>query len=234
MSLVKVIINSRYLLWLLLALPAYEYLLHFFSPGGFDPVFLRDMGLDQLANILQTTGYYPEMIKDTGLWGVQLLIFTLCITPLSLLIRYWNWGKVVGLWLIVRRKYFGLAGAGYGLIHTLLYMSYTWDLKLIWLEALQWSFGTGWIAIFLLAGISATSNQFSVARMGKWWKQVQRLSYIAIILVLLHWALLDFFLEDVLWWAIPLALVKLVHVGLRFWQKKQRKDAIPKPEPVAT
>jgi len=219
MNFVKQLINSKYLLWFLLALPAYEYTLHFISPGGYDPVFLKEIGLVALANLLQTNGYIPEMIKSSGLWGVQLLIFTLCITPASLILRNWNWGKVAGLWLVTRRKYFGLAGAGYGLLHTLLYASYTWDIKLIWLEALQWSFGTGWIAMIILFVISCTSNQFSIARMGTWWKFVQRFSYPAIVLVLLHWALLDFFLEDALWWVVLLALIKLIHIILRYWRR---------------
>jgi len=212
MSVLLKIINSKYLLWLLLAVPSFQYIADFIQPGR----------------------YYPEMVKDTGLWGVQLLVFTLFITPISLILRYWNWGKVVGRWLVIRRKYFGLAGAGYGLIHTLLYVRYVWDIELIWLEALSWAFGLGWIAMILLFGISLTSNQFSIARMGKWWKFVQRISYLAIIGVLIHWALLDFFLDDVLVWAIPLALAKLVHMALRFWQKKQRKRTVRQAEPVAT
>jgi len=223
MSLLKSAINSKYLLWFLLALPAYEYLIFFISPGGFELPFLRNMGLTSIAELIESSGYYPALLKYSGLWGVQLLIFTLCITPASLILRNWNWGKVVGLWLVTRRKYFGLAGAGYALIHTLLYASYTWDIELIWLEALDWVFGSGWIAIILLVGIAATSNQFSISRLGTWWKPIQRISYVAIILVLWHWLLLDFFIEDVLWWAIPLAIVKLIHVGLRFWQRAKSK-----------
>lgn len=47
----------------------------------------------------------------------------------------------------------------------------------------------GFFALFLLSFLFLTSNNFSVRRLGKWWKRLHRLIYIVLLLVLLHTAL---------------------------------------------
>ena len=197
MTLIKNIIQSRYFLWALLSIPALEYIHELLCPSR----------------------HYPEMMEDSGVLSIQILVFTLCITPLTLILKYAEWGKVIARWLLKTRRYFGIAGFAYAAIHTILYIRQTFDLELIWLEALDWPLGTGWICVLILLPLALTSNQKSINAMGKAWKQTQRLSYIAIIAGFVHWLLLDFFIDNAMMWIVPLVIAKLVHLGFRLYSR---------------
>ncbi len=197
MNLVNKLLSSKYIVWILLSIPALEYIHELFYP----------------------TRHYPEMMQYSGELSIQFLVFTLCITPLTLILRYADWGKTVSRWLLKNRRYFGVAGFGYAVIHTVLYVRQTFDLELIWLEAWEWPLGTGWICLLILLPLAMTSNQWSINKMGRAWKRMQRLSYIAIIAGFAHWLLLDFFIDNAMIWIIPLVIAKLVHLGFRVYSK---------------
>lgn len=189
--------KSRYLVWLVLFLPALEYIHELFYP----------------------TRHYPEMMQNSGELSIQILVFTLCITPITLVLRNVEWGKTVSWWLLKNRRYFGLAAFGYALVHTVLYIRQTFDVQLIWLEAFDWPLGTGWISFLILLLLAVTSNHFSIHKMGKAWKWTQRFSYIAAIAGFAHWLLLDFFIDNAMVWIVPLIMAKLVHLGFRLYSR---------------
>ena len=185
---------SKYVLWIMLAIPAWPY----------------------LSELLMPDRYYPEMMQRSGLLSIQLLALTLSVSPISLLLRFWSPLKPVALWLLRNRRYFGLASAAYALIHTLLYLrQIAFDWELAWLEGLEWPFATGWISLFLLAAISVISNDYFVRKLASHWKNLQRFSYIAVIAGFIHWLMLDFFIRDAMQWIIPLAILKCVQITFR-------------------
>jgi sulfoxide reductase heme-binding subunit YedZ len=47
----------------------------------------------------------------------------------------------------------------------------------------------GFFALVLLSFLFITSNNFSVKKLGKWWKRIHRLIYVILLLVLIHTAL---------------------------------------------
>jgi len=193
MELAGNIIRSRFTLWFLLAIPAWQYIHELVWPGR----------------------HYPEIMQYSGELSVQLLVFTLCITPITLILRYSALGKAVARWLLRHRRYFGIAGFGYAVIHTVLYIRQTFDPDLILIEALDWPLGTGWLSLIILAPIALTSNAWSIQKMGRTWKFMQRLSYVAIIAAFAHWLLLDFFIDNAMILIIPLICLKLIHLGFR-------------------
>ena len=199
MSPIKTLLNSSYLLWFVLSIPAWEYVHELFYPSR----------------------HYPEMMEDSGELSIQILVFTLCVTPLTLVLKNFTAGKGIARWLLKSRRYFGIAGFGYALIHTILYIRQTFDLELIWLEALDWPLGTGWISMLILLPLALTSNKWSIQKMGTTWKWMQRLSYVAIIAGFAHWLLLDFFIDNPMVWIVPLICAKLVHLGYRVWQRQK-------------
>ncbi|MGI9353377.1 MAG: ferric reductase-like transmembrane domain-containing protein [Rhizobiaceae bacterium] len=187
--------SSKFLLWALLAFPAWPF----------------------VSEIVTPDRYYPEMMQRSGLWSIQLLVFTLAITPVSKVLRPWSSSRPFGLWLLRNRRYFGLASAFYALIHTLLYLrqvSYDW--KLVWLEGLEWPFATGWISLLMLVIVASVSNDTAIKKLGKHWKNLQRLSYLAVGLGFLHWILLDFFIHDPIQWIIPLLVLKCLQFTFRY------------------
>lgn len=190
------LVYSRYLIWLLLSIPAIPFIDEFLFPSR----------------------YYPEMMQRSGVLSVQLLVFSLSITPVTLLLKPFAWGKSIARWLLAKRKYFGLAAAAYAAIHTLFYLRFiSWDLELAWLEALDWPFGTGWIAMIAFVILAIFSNSWGVRILGKAWKPVQRGSYVIAIASLAHWLLLDFFLDDVIIWMLLLGAAKSLHIALRVY-----------------
>lgn len=191
------LIQSRYLLWLILSIPALPF-------------------IDEFIN---QSRYYPEVMQRTGLISVQLLVLTLSITPITLLLKPFAIGRAVSRWLLAKRKYFGLFSALYALIHTLLYLrEIEWDWYLAWLEGLDWPFATGWIAFLLFCAVALISNKTGIKLLGQGWKPIQRLTYPIAILVFVHWLLLDPFVGDPLIWIVPLVVLKLIHTGFRINQ----------------
>lgn len=51
---------------------------------------------------------------------------------------------------------------------------------------------TGWIAMFIFVALAVTSNNASVRALGKRWKSLHKLVYVAAILTFLHWILTAF------------------------------------------
>jgi len=199
MQVLNKVLNSRYLIWLLLSLPAFEY----------------------IYELLYPSRHYPEIMENSGELSMQILVFTLCITPAALVLKNFTFSKSTARWLLKSRRYFGIAGFGYAGIHTVLYVRQTFDIELIWLEAWDWPLGTGWISFIILLPLALTSNKWSIQKMGKYWKMMQRLSYIAVIAGFAHWLLLDFFIDNALVLIVPLVCAKLFHLSYRVWQRQK-------------
>jgi sulfoxide reductase heme-binding subunit YedZ len=49
---------------------------------------------------------------------------------------------------------------------------------------------TGWVAFLIFVPLAITSLDYFVRVMGTWWKWLQRWTYVAAVLTLLHWAAL--------------------------------------------
>jgi len=56
----------------------------------------------------------------------------------------------------------------------------------------------GFLAWWLLLPLWLTSNDLAVKKLGKWWKRIHRLTYVAIFLIMAHVALVDHWLYAVI------------------------------------
>ncbi|NKB50654.1 MAG: iron reductase [Rhizobiaceae bacterium] len=162
-----------------------------------------------LADFVGQNRYYAEIMYESGLLATQLMILALAITPAMRLCR--NWPVVLKplRWMQKRRRYIGVAAFGYGLLHTIFYIRQIGSAELIFLELEEISLATGWIAFIVLLALAATSNDFSVRSLGRWWKKVQMAAYFAALLTLLHWWFIGQFLDQMLVWFVPLALLQV-------------------------
>ncbi len=160
------LVNSRYLLWIVLALPA---------------AFM-------LAGYWRETLFYGEVIHESGEMGARLLILTMAVTPLCLMFPRATWPR----WLLQRRRYLGVAAFGYALLHAVVYLARKTDLASILDEAREIGMWTGWIAALGMLVLAATSNDWSVRVMRKAWKSLHRSVYAIALLTFLHWALSAF------------------------------------------
>lgn len=159
------LIDNRYLVWALMAIPAIQLLWPYVSVGYYAGPFL----------------------VDSGNWAVRFLMVTLAITPLSLLFKGQGWVK----WLLRRRRWFGVASFAYGALHVGFYVwDAQYDIAAMLFVAPRIYAWPGWVGILVLIPLAMTSNNFSQKLLAASWKPLQRLSYAAGFLIAAHWVLL--------------------------------------------
>ncbi|WP_299024225.1 ferric reductase-like transmembrane domain-containing protein [uncultured Thermanaerothrix sp.] len=123
-------------------------------------------------------------IQRSGDAAILLLLASLTCTPLA-----WVRGLA---WVVRWRRPLGLYAFAYALVHVALYVGVDYELNWAWLGAefrekpYLW-FGAG--AFLILSGLAVTSLQGIQRRLGRRWKALHRLVYVAALLVLVHLAL---------------------------------------------
>ena len=119
--------------------------------------------------------------RRLGEWGLQLLLVTLCMTPLR---------DITGQpWPIKIRRLLGLFAFFYVVLHfvTYLWLDQFFDWSEIGLDILKRPFITvGMLAVVGLIPLAVTSNRFSQRRLGRHWKRLHQLVYPITILAVVH------------------------------------------------
>ncbi len=129
--------------------------------------------------------FYGEYLHATGDWATKLLILAMALTPLRRMFP--RLGLVA--WLLRHRRYIGVAVFGYASAHLLAYLVKLADFERILGEALEPGMLAGWVALILFLPLALTSNDLSVARLGRQWKRLHRLIYLGALVSILHWIL---------------------------------------------
>lgn len=139
-----------------------------------------------LAPVVAGEAPWRAALAPTGQAGAILLAAALSIGPLARLL-----GPPWGAALVRQRRAIGLAAFSYALFHLVFFALSIGRLDYI-LQGLAWaSMWTGWSAMLVLAVMAATSNDLSMRRLGRNWKRLQRLVYVATGLSLAHWLMLS-------------------------------------------
>lgn len=125
-------------------------------------------------------------IGEAGQWSVRLLILTMSVTPLIMLFKGWEFTR----FLRKSRRYFGVASAAYAALHVIAYVMGEGTLAKVLAQATELEYLAGWAAFAIFLPLAATSSDWAVRKLGTRWKPLQRWTYGAALLVLLHWALL--------------------------------------------
>jgi len=187
-------------------------------------VALVPLGRLLLAAISGDFGPDPvEFVQRwTGIWTLNLLLLTLCVSPLRA-ITQWHW-------ILRLRRMLGLFTFFYALLHFLSFIGFdhAFDANDIARDILKRPFVTvGFAAFLLMIPLAATSNQFSIRRLGgRRWQELHRSIYLIGILGCLHYFWLSK-LAAMIW---PLAY-SVILVGLLGWRIRERKrKAIPVPK----
>ncbi len=197
--LIKTTLNSRYFLWIILALP-FVWLVNAYRMGGL---------------------FYGEVIHVSGEFSARLLILTLAVTPLRLMFGNARWP----IWLLHRRRYFGVASFLYALLHTMVYLQKKAGLALVLQEGENFDMWSGWLAFCIFLVLAITSNDASVRRLQRTWKKLHRWVYLAALLSFTHWIIIAFdFVPGLIHFLILLSLETY-----RLWKRRQLKRL-----PVAT
>ncbi|HET9428430.1 MAG TPA: ferric reductase-like transmembrane domain-containing protein [Allosphingosinicella sp.] len=124
-----------------------------------------------------------ELVAPSGEWAARLIIFALMLTPLAMLLP-----RVRPiLWLVARRRAFGVAAFGYALLHLGFYIAEMETVRNMLAELDATGIWTGWAAFALMLPLAITSNDYSMRALRRGWKKLQRLAYPVAILTLVHW-----------------------------------------------
>lgn len=117
------------------------------------------------------------LFEQSGRWAIRFLLFSLAMTPVH---RVLGWRGAIKL-----RKLAGLWAFGFGVLHVTTYLIH--NPERISLEMLQSNYVILGIAgLSILTVLAITSNQWAMLWLGKNWKRLHRLVYIAGILLALH------------------------------------------------
>lgn len=186
-------LNSKYLLWVILALPFLGLINS-----------LRDIDMN-----------YGDVLHLSGELSARLLLVTLAITPLRLVFADASWPN----WLLRHRRYFGIAAFMYAALHTAVYLDRKVGSGLVLQEAVEFSMWTGWLAMVILVPLALTSNDASVRWLKRKWKKLHRWIYPAALLTFVHWVFAAFSFVPGL---IHLGIL-LVLETYRIWKRRQGK-----------
>lgn len=185
-------LNSPYVFWLLLCLPALPMLAEL---GGDDPKV------------------YHHLLHPTGEFSARFMIVALAVTPLVLMFPGWRGPR----WLMKRRRYLGVAAFGYAALHTVFYLIDKGSFGTVLAEAARAGIWTGWLAFLIFVPLAVTSTDGWVAALGPRWKMLQRWVYAAALFTLAHWLFVTHGPAAALVHATPLILLE----GYRVWRVTQ-------------
>ena len=151
----------------------------------------------------------PIYTRHSGLISCFFLILSLMITPMSLMFGPCGWI----LWLRARRRHIGVAAFAYAMMHLAIFIKgYPQD---FWPSFGNVDFVVGWIGLAVMAVMAWTSRDASVRRMGRWWKPVQQLVYLAMPLIVFHWWIFPKHTWEVEGMMLPLVVLTLWRVFFR-------------------
>ena len=158
------------------------------------------------------------LLHALGLWGLRLLLLTLCVRPAAVVLRQPR--------LMRLRRMAGLFAFAYLVLHflTWLVLDRGLDLHGIVADIAKRPFITvGFTALVLLLPLAVTSTDKWMRRLGRRWHSLHRLVYAAALLGSLHF----------LWlvkadWREP-AVYIAIYVALMSWRWWKRPVARPSP-----
>jgi methionine sulfoxide reductase heme-binding subunit len=198
-----------YWLWLLFAVPA--------------------IGMTSAALTSDNARIFHQLVHPSGEFAARFLIVAMMATPLTMLLKGWRGPQ----WLRRNRRYLGVAAFGYAGLHTLFYLIDKAGIDPVLSELPRFYIWTGWLAFVIFVPLAITSTDGFVRRMGRWWKWLQRWTYAAAVLTLLHWAALHN------WGSITPALaqfgplIALEAYRLWYWYGRKRHNPAAAQDSVA-
>lgn len=164
-----------------------------------------------------------EILFHTGTTSLVLLVLSLAVTPVTIA---FGWKQVVRL-----RRPLGLYAFFYVCLHllTFVWLDYALDLAFIIEGIVEQPFVlVGTIAFLLLIPLAITSTKGWQKRLGKRWKVLHKLSYLIIVLALIHfvWLVKNVYIEPAIYAGIVallfLARWQPVKQNLLRWQRRLR------------
>ena len=158
-----------------------------------------------------------KVTLETGEWALRFLVLSLSISPL----RRWTGIRE----LTLERRTLGLFAFGYAALHLGTYVGF--DLAFEWAllgeDIAERPYITvGFASFLMLLALAATSSRAAIRKLGRRWKTLHRLAYVAAIGAVVHflWLVKADLREPLVYGAIVAFLL-----GFRVWRKLQKRPA---------
>lgn len=154
----------------------------------------------------------------TGRWALRFLLITLAVTPAR---RITGWNRVIAF-----RRMLGLFAFFYASLHfaTYLVLDHFFDWQTIVEDIAKRPFITiGFAAFVLLIPLAVTSTAGWVRRLGRRWRYLHRLIYVAAVCAVVHfiWKVKSD-LRDPLQYAAVLAILLGFRIAWWVWSSRRR------------
>ena len=120
-----------------------------------------------------------EVTESLGLAAFQLLIVTLCMTPLKRLTGWPGWIRV--------RRMLGLFAFFYAVLHVLAFLQFILGWSDLWATFTKRPYiVAGALSFLMLVPLAVTSTRGMVKRLGRNWKRLHKLIYLIAIAAWVH------------------------------------------------
>ena len=144
------------------------------------------------------------VLEDLATVAIWLLLLGLAISPARQLLKLAD--------LLRFRRMIGLYAFVYAMLHLLSYLAFilAWDWSALWEDIAKRPYIiVGTIALVILLALAVTSYKAAMKFLGKRWKKLHRLVYLAVLLAVLHewWQAKEAINEPLLHLAIALILL---------------------------
>jgi len=154
------------------------------------------------------------VIHYTGIGAFNLLLITLCISPLAKLLKQG--------FLMNARRLLGLYAFTYALLHLLNFIVFDlqFDFSLLVSEIIKRPYITiGMMAFLLLLMLAITSINSFKRKLGKRWQKLHNFSYVILLLVGVHfyWSVKSEVSEPLIYFAMSLFLLTLRRQKIQRW-----------------
>jgi sulfoxide reductase heme-binding subunit YedZ len=166
-----------------------------------------------------------RLLHFSGTAALVQMLVTLSVTPLrriavtlSIYMRQ-TYGKRLSdwNWMIKLRRQLGLFAFFYAVVHLLIYLEFdvTWDIQAVLVDIQDRPFiMLGFVSFLLLLPLAATSNGFSIRKLGGNWRKLHKLSYLIIVFETMHyWLQMKVGQTS----AIPFAICAAILLVYRLW-----------------
>jgi sulfoxide reductase heme-binding subunit YedZ len=169
-----------------------------------------------------TVNPIADITSRTGKTALLLLVLSLAVTPAN---TVFGWRR-----LIPSRRPLGVYACLYALLHFLTFtvLDYGLDPLLLQEAIFEKKYAlVGFTAFLILLPLALTSTQGWMKRLGKRWKQLHKLVYLAAVLVVVHfvWLVKADIAEPVAWGAVIALLLALRIPSIRRTVSRRRTAA---------
>jgi sulfoxide reductase heme-binding subunit YedZ len=164
-----------------------------------------------------------QIVAYVSTFGFLALLSTIFVLLIPVLLRFKKTSLTV--YLSSERRWIGIYTFVFAAIHVFLVYNFFfgWDINRLLNHPNRLYLSMGTIALIIFALMAATSNNYSVKKLGKNWKRLHLLIYPALILILIHSFSIGLIYLKSTWAKAVILLIVTAVLTAKFFKYKKSK-----------